>query len=671
MKKLAYVLSIILICSLSNTGFAIQSASSMVPGPIQALDSLSNQVKGLHSSVFKDPKSSDTQKQALLKQITNTYSLVRKDNFQSAVNKLNTDIKKKIKTWIVASKQPKLIECINTGVVSIENASKTTITTEYGKIAGVDAGFDSWKWAGIPFAKPPVGELRWKAPVNPEAWHGVRLSTDDFTRCTQPVSNKQWLPQNRLMGSEDCLYLNIFRPKTINKKLPVYFWIHGGGNVMGGADDYDLSYFANKTNMVVVVIQYRLGPFGWFYNTALNPDGSSEDKSGNYANLDMIQALKWVQNNIDSFGGDHNNVTIAGESAGGFQVMNLMISPLAKGLFHKAISQSAAGSNAPVQAASALSASVVEKLLVMDGTCKNLDQAASYSKTMTNTQIEKYLRSKSAEDISKSVMNENGGITSITSIADGLVLSGPLSKAFESGNYNHVPVIIGCNSDEMKPFFPFSFGSTSTTTGHKWADIYNILGLEQPSMSFDEVIPAGSSDRQLFDTVTNYSSSYWKSTLDGYTRLIKEHQDDVYNYWFKWGSEDSAPSPFNYLFGAGHSFDMDFFFGANKKSLAASAYIDANKNGREALHNAMSSYLKSFALSGNPNSNNSSLPIWKKWSNADDTAKSIIFTADYNKAKINMCNTEYSREEIEKTVNKLPSPAKEMTSSFMWYLYQW
>lgn len=169
MKKLAFVLSIILICSLSNTGFAIQSASSMVPGPIQALDSLSNQVKGVHSSVFKDPKSSDTQKQALLKQITDTYSLVRKDNFQSAVNKLNTDIKKKIKTWIVASKQSKLIESINTGVVSVENASKTTITTEYGKIAGVDAGFDSWKWAGIPFAKPPVGELRWKAPVNPEA----------------------------------------------------------------------------------------------------------------------------------------------------------------------------------------------------------------------------------------------------------------------------------------------------------------------------------------------------------------------------------------------------------------------------------------------------------------------------------------------------------------------
>lgn len=671
LKKLVFAISVFLICAVSSTCFAIQSSSSVAPEPIQALDSLSNQIETLPSSAFKNPKTSDTQKQALLKQIKDTYSLVQKANFKSAVNKLNKDIKKKITVLIVPSKQPKLIEGMNTCVVSIKNASKTIITTEYGKIAGVDAGFGSWKWTGIPYAKPPVGELRWKAPVNPEAWQGVRLSTEDFTRCTQPVANKQWLPQNKLMGSEDCLYLNIFRPKTFKEKLPVYFWIHGGGNVMGGADDYDLSNFANITNMVVVVIQYRLGPFGWFYNTALNPDGTAEDKSGNYANLDMIQALKWVKNNIDSFGGDHNNVTIAGESAGGFQVMNLMISPLAKGLFHKAISQSAAGSNAPVQSASALSASAVEKLLVMDGTCKDLDQAATYSKTMTNTQIEKYLRSKSAEDIAKSVMNESGGITSITSIADGLVLSGPLSKAFESGNYNHVPVIIGCNSDEMKPFFPFTFGSASTTTGHKWADIYNVLGLEQPSMSLDDVMPANSTDIQLFDTVTNYSSSYWKSALDGYTRLLKKHQDDVYSYWFKWGSENSAPSPFNYLFGAGHSFDMDFFFGPNSKSLAGSAYIDANKNGREALQNAMSSYLKSFSLSGNPNTNNSSLPIWKKWSNSDNTSKSIILTADYNKAKISMSNTEYSREEIELEVNKLPSPAKEMTYALMWYLYQW
>ncbi len=675
MKKLVFALSIILICSVLNTGLntgiAAQTSSSITPGPIQALDYLSNQVDVLPSSAFKNPKTSATQKQALLKQIKATYGLIKNANFKSAVNKLNKDIKTKIEMWLVPSKQTKLIEGINTGVASIENASKTTITTEYGIVAGVDAGFDSWKWTGIPYAKPPVGELRWKAPVNPESWKGIRLSTDDFTRCTQPVANKQWIPQNKLMGSEDCLYLNIFRPKTINKKLPVYFWIHGGGNVMGGADEYNLSYFANKTNMVVVVIQYRLGPFGWFYNTALNSDGTAEDKSGNYANLDMIKALKWVQKNIDSFGGDHNNVIIAGESAGGFQVMNLMISPLAKGLFHKAISQSGAGSNAPVETASAISASAVERLLVMDGTCKDLEEAASHRKTMTNTQIAKYLRSKSAEDIAKSVMDENGGITRITSIADGLVLSGPLSKAFESGNYNHVPVIIGCNGDEMKPFFPFTFGAVPTTNGHKWADIYNVLGLEQPAMSLDEVLPADSSDRQLFDTVTNYSSSYWKATLDGYTRLLKKHQDDVYSYWFKWGSEDSAPSPFNYLFGAGHSFDMDFFFGQNGKTLAASAYIDANEKGREALHNAMTSYLKSFVQSGNPNINNSSLPTWEKWSNTSDTSKSIIFTADYDKAKINMTNTEYTREEIEAAVNKLPSPTKEMTYALMWYYYQW
>lgn len=671
MRKLVLGLCIIFVCSVLSSGIAFQYDASIAPDPIQTLNKLEVEVKALTTADFKNPKSSANQKQAILKQIKDINNLIHKGNFKSAVNKLNQDVKKKINTWIVSSKQSILVKTINTGVISIENASKTTVNTAYGKVSGIDGGYGSWKWTGIPYAKPPVGKLRWKSPVNPEPWKGIRLSTSDFSRCTQPVTNKQWIPQNKLQGSEDCLYLNVFRPKTISKKLPVYFWIHGGGNVMGGADEYNLSYFANKANMVVVVIQYRLGPFGWFYNPALNADGTAEDKSGNYANLDMIKALKWVQSNIDSFGGDPNNVTIAGESAGGFQVLNLLISPLAKGLFHKAISQSAAGSNAPLQAASSISASAVERLLVMDETCKDLTEAATFSKTMTNAQIEKYLLSKSAEDIAKSVMNEAGGITSITSIADGLVIPGTMSETLESGNYNHVPVIIGCNGDEMKPFFPLTFGVIPTSNGNNWANIYNVLGFEKPSMTLNELLPDNSLDRQLFDTVTNYSSNYWKASLDGYTRILKEHQDDVYSYWFTWGREGSAPSPFNYLFGSGHSFEMDFFFGYKEDSLTSSAYIDANKNGRDALHNAMVAYLKAFAESGNPNFNNSNLPNWDKWSNATAASKSIVFDADYDNSTINMSNIEFSRAEIELAVNNLPSPVKEMTYALMWYYYQW
>ncbi len=674
MKKLILSVCIILVCSVLSTGIAFQYDDSIVPGPIQALSNLDVLVKDLPSSAFKNSNSSDNQKQAILKQIKEANNLVQKGNFKSAINMLNQNVKKKTNTWIVPSKQSELIESINTGVISIDNASKTTVTTAFGKVAGIDAGNGSWEWAGIPYAKPPVGELRWKAPVNPASWKGIRLSTSDFSRCTQPVQNMQWIPQNKLIGSEDCLYLNIFRPKTISnsKKLPVYFWIHGGGNVIGGADEYDLSYFANKTNTVVVVIQYRLGPFGWFYNPALNTNGTAVEKSGNFANLDMIQALKWVQNNIDSFGGDRNNVTIAGESAGGYQVLNLMISPLAKGLFHKAISQSAGGSNAPVQTASSVSASAIEKLLVMDGTCKDLTEAASYSKTMTNTQIEKYLRSKSAEEIAKSVTNENGGITCISSIADGLVLPGTLSKTFESGNYNHVPIIIGCNRDEMKPFFPFTFGAVPTTSGHTWANIYNVLGIEQPSMALEDLLPANSSDRNLFETVTNYSSLYWKSSLDDYAQILKKHQDDVYSYWFKWGGEGSGTSPYSYLFGAGHSFELDFFFGGQaEKALNKGAWTDNNENGRADLTKAMMSYIEAYVASGNPNKSNSSLPKWEKWSNTTDMPKSIIFDADFNNAQISMSNTKYTRAEIEAEVNKLPSPLIEMTYALMWSYYGW
>jgi len=191
-------------------------------------------------------------------------------------------------------------------------------TTTYGIVEG-SGSEDSWAWLGIPFAAPPVGDLRWKAPQVPDSWEGVRDATSPAPDCFQGS------------GEEDCLYLDIYRPNSEATDLPVYAWIHGGGNSDGSAPP--LGLFANYANVVVVSIRYRLGPLGFFKHDALST-GDILDDSGNFGLLDQMMALDWIKNNIQAFGGDPENVTAAGESAGAHDVLAMMISPYAEGLFH-------------------------------------------------------------------------------------------------------------------------------------------------------------------------------------------------------------------------------------------------------------------------------------------------------------------------------------------------
>ncbi|NXY84530.1 SASB hydrolase, partial [Alcedo cyanopectus] len=221
------------------------------------------------------------------------------------------------------------------------------VVTKYGRVQGYQFKVDVAErtvnvFLGIPFAKPPVGPLRFSEPQPPEPWKGVRDATSYPPMCLQDKVQGQFisdLTDNRkekvlLQVSEDCLYLNVYTPSsTENEKLPVFVWIHGGGLVLGAASSYDGSALAAFDNVVVVTIQYRLGIVGYF---------STGDKHarGNWGYLDQVAALQWIQENIIHFGGDPLSVTIAGESAGGVSVSALVLSPLAKGLFHKAISES-------------------------------------------------------------------------------------------------------------------------------------------------------------------------------------------------------------------------------------------------------------------------------------------------------------------------------------------
>ncbi|WEK41462.1 MAG: carboxylesterase family protein [Candidatus Brevundimonas colombiensis] len=216
------------------------------------------------------------------------------------------------------------------------------MATTDGQVAGAVAdGVASWK--GIPFAQPPVGALRWRAPQAPAPWSNVRPATAYSHDCMQIPFAGDAAPLGT-PPTEDCLYLNVWRPAAAaaNAKLPVIVWIYGGGWVNGGASPavYDGSPLARE-GVVVVSFNYRLGRFGFFAHPALTAENADAGLLGNYGYMDQVSALKWVNANIAAFGGDPANVTIMGESAGGGSVLNLMTTPLAEGLFQRAIAMSA------------------------------------------------------------------------------------------------------------------------------------------------------------------------------------------------------------------------------------------------------------------------------------------------------------------------------------------
>jgi para-nitrobenzyl esterase len=236
--------------------------------------------------------------------------------------------------------------CVNTLIAAPpgnDGVATQPDTIQKAKLVRTDRGVIRGKtvdnvdqFLGVPYAAPPIGDLRWRAPIPAERWHGVRDATKPARVCAQIdlVTNVQ-------SGSEDCLYLNIYRPKNTRhgESLPVLVWIHGRNDLNGSGNEYDPSEIVEKTGIVVVTINYRLTVFGFLAIPSLDAE-SDDNASGNYALLDQQAALRWVQRNVRAFGGDPQNVTIAGESAGADHVCANLVSPTATGLFTKAIMQS-------------------------------------------------------------------------------------------------------------------------------------------------------------------------------------------------------------------------------------------------------------------------------------------------------------------------------------------
>jgi para-nitrobenzyl esterase len=501
--------------------------------------------------------------------------------------------------------------------------SDATVQTLFGPVKGFKYE-DTWTWKAIPYARPPVGELRWKAPQDPETWTKPREGKKFCSQCPQYTINNLATSAVSVTGSEDCLYLNIWRPQSKERDLPVYFWIHGGGNSLGTAsyDGYDGTNIARESSLVVVTVNYRIGPLGWFTHPALHGGqlGSELDDSGNYGTLDLIKALEWVHDNIAAFGGDPGNVTIAGESAGAINVFSLLISPLASGLFHRAIAQSGMPVATPVAVGEASAREVLADLLMDDGTVSGREAAEAHLSQMSNTDIAAYLRSKTPAQLLAGYESTVFGMISLPFIfEDGTVIPESGFDTLDTGEYaNKIPIILGSNKEETKLFLFMD--------------------------------PAFQGKDALYQKVTSATSDLWKAIgVDELARKLRSHPDqpDVYVYQFLWGSggdlgQSVIPDPWGFKLGACHSLDVPFFFGNDIfiEILDTGIFTEENKPGREALSDTMMVYVAQFARTGDPNPSGSNLPQWQPWTNADGELKCMLLDADMQAAKVGMSDIE-------------------------------
>ena len=333
------------------------------------------------------------------------------------------------------------------------------ITTSVGKVQGSSSEVQQTVvriFKGIPYGAPPVGDLRWKAPQPPTPWEGVRNTTQWASRCPQRTS---------LLGtggmSEDCLHLNISTPaKSTADRLPVMVFFHGGGLTIGSAnlDTYNHDGLP-RHGIVLVTVNSRLGPIGYMAHPALTRE-SEHGASGNYGTLDLIASLEWVQDNIEAFGGDPDNVLIFGESGGGTKTLSVMSSPLSAGLFHKAIVQSGSG-------------------LVAPGRSTTLDNAEKHGERIAaklglqDDDALAALRTTSWEDLIVAASDREVGFRTNVTI-DGWVLPESVDVTFAQGKQHGVPLIVGSNAGErsLQTSVPM-LGNVHSATGSPSTFLYS------------------------------------------------------------------------------------------------------------------------------------------------------------------------------------------------------
>tara|TARA_B100000953_G_scaffold241033_1_gene202704 strand:+ start:844 stop:2703 length:1860 start_codon:yes stop_codon:yes gene_type:complete len=538
----------------------------------------------------------------------------------------------------------------------LESDDSSVRNTQNGKVIG---GFNdkTHQWLGIQYGSIPSSEFRWKKAKAPDDWEGIKESLNFGATCAQKgslintVKRKEW---RDMVGSEDCLYLNVWAPQMSQEELsnssplPVMVWIHGGSNVSGNADFYDPSELAYQHNLIVVTINYRLGPFGWFSHPSIKElSVDPMNASGNYGNIDTIQSLEWVQSNIANFGGDPTNITIFGESAGGYNVAALLSSPIAEGLFHKAIIQSGGIKPGDITHAESYlkdnlpwknytSKELVNQLLIERDYAQTREEALSLQIDMNDEAINDLLRSSSTEEIYVSFQEARFNTNEmLRPFPDGIVLDqNGILNSLKNGFSANIPIIFGTNRDEMKLFL-----MTNPRLVRSFLGLPRIRNIE------------------TWNSVVSHRSNTWKFlAVDQPAReLSLIGRKNVYAYRFDW---DDEPRKFGVnlsdLLGAAHAFEIPFVMG-NFEEDTLTKYILSRKNMEEVknLSNTMMSYWAEFAYTGAPGKGRKGNQIeWRSWDEiSPENSKYIIFDSKTDRG-IRMTSNAITKESLFASIEK-------------------
>jgi para-nitrobenzyl esterase len=498
-------------------------------------------------------------------------------------------------------------------------------------------------WEDIPYAMAPEGDLRWKAP-RPLISPASNIKPQEGNGCLQEASIYAGIKGEGIVGQEDCLYLDIKAPvNSFNRKLPVMFWIHGGGNTSGVKDYYDFSELIREHQVLVVTINYRLGPMGWFTHPAIQGLQDGIDKTSNFGTLDIMEALKWVQVNIQNFGGDPDNITIFGESAGGNNVLSLLASPMGNGLFHKAISQSGYTTSFTKQEAIGVSQKgVILNNLGSDpvlskhdlsgyGSIKNL-----FKKDPKNygEEYQRYLRSidgrallETYEKLSKNtydrlpLLTRDGLVTHINGVSAGLA---------SSQKKNNIPVIAGSNRDELSLWL----GSNRYFV-NAFYPLTKIVPI--PKIEFKK--------ESLYKLWIKARSQGWKlrGVDEPLMELEKAGFHSLYAYRFDWDDQVSSYfADFPNLIGAAHGFEISFITGDFKFG-PIGRYVYPKGELRDQMMKTMMNSWASFAKTGIPDTG-SGLP-WKKF-NSKERAFMKLDSDEYLSLDNEMLSLEFILENV-------------------------
>ncbi len=501
-------------------------------------------------------------------------------------------VRKLISPFLVGRAISCVVALLALGLGAPAFATAPTVSVEQGVLSGVEVGSVD-EFLGVRYAKPPVGELRWRPPQPVSPGQQQLDATQIGNNCAQGKS-----PWGTPSSSEDCLFLNIYVPTATGgsqlwqRKLPVMVWIHGGGFTAGDGAAYDPTELVQEGNVIVVTINYRLGALGLFAHPALDAE---DHLVANYALMDQQLALKWLKRNVPGFGGDPDNITIFGESAGGISIYAHLVSPLAPGLFQKAIIESGAPDYITLQQSEADGLTLAGKV--------GCDQG-------TQQQIAACLRAVPVSELLTNQATETGAII------DGKLLTQPPADAIARGQFNQVPVLNGTNHDEFRLVIAFDYdlagaplqasgyqaavetlGSFLPGTGYPTSDVpaiiqqYPLSSYPSPDLAAAQVITDGTISCPAFEMDKLLST------------LVP-----VWAYQF---SDENAPSivapPVSFPYGAAHFSELQYLFNMSALTIPGTPALTP---AQLVLATRMKRYWTAFATYGDPNGVEG-VPYWR------------------------------------------------------------